>query len=164
LTVGAGLKGGRPLGFALVLFAMLALSTYIVLSRPLMRSLPAHGSAAVTLGSTAMILIVVALAFGDLALGGGSRGLLLVIALSVVSTALPITLFLVGIRHVGAGRAAVYSTIEPVITVLLAALLLDERIGALQYAGGALILTGILALRSERPLPPSEIPTPLDAP
>lgn len=164
LTVGAGLEGGRPLGFALVLFAMLALSTYIVLSRPLMRSLPAHGSAAVTLGSTAMILIVVALAFGDLALGGGSRGLLLVITLSVVSTALPITLFLVGIRHVGAGRAAVYSTIEPVITVLLAALLLDERIGALQYAGGALILTGILALRSERPLPPSEIPTPLDAP
>lgn len=164
LTVGAGLSGGRPLGFALVLFAMFALSVYIVVSRPIMQSLPAHGSAAVTLGSTALILTAVSLASGGLALGGGTRGLLLVIALSVVSTALPITLFLVGIRHVGAGRAAVLSTIEPVITVLLAALLLDERIGLVQYAGGALILTGLLWLRSERPLPPSETPTPLDAP
>ncbi|HYO47630.1 MAG TPA: DMT family transporter [Gemmatimonadota bacterium] len=164
LTVGAGLSGGRPLGFALVLFGMFALSVYIVVSRPIMQSLPAHGSAAVTLGSTALILTAVSLASGGLALGGGTRGLLLVIALSVVSTALPITLFLVGIRHVGAGRAAVLSTIEPVITVLLAALLLDERIGLVQYAGGALILTGLLWLRSERPLPPSETPTPLDAP
>jgi len=164
LTVGAGLSGGHPLGFALVLLAMLALSTYIIVSRPLMRSLPAHGSAVVTLGSTALVLAVVAIAFDDLALGGGTRGLLLVVALSLISTALPITLFLVGIRHVGAGRAAVLSTIEPVVTVILAALLLDERIGPVQYVGGALILTAILWLRAERPLPPSETPTPLDAP
>ena len=164
LTVGAGLSGGRPLGFALVLLAMLALSTYIVVSRPLMRLLPAHGSAAVTLGSTAIVLTAVALAFGDLSLGGGQRGALLVIALAVVSTALPITLFLVGIRHVGAGRAAVYSTIEPIVTVVSAGFVLGERIGGLQYAGGVLILTAILWLRSERPLPPSETPTPLDAP
>jgi drug/metabolite transporter (DMT)-like permease len=164
LTVGAGLSGGRPLGFALVLFSMLALSVYIVLSRPIMRSLPAHGSAAVTLGSTALILTAVALTFDDLSLGGGMRGVLLVVGLSVVSTALPITLFLLGIRHVGAGRAAVLSTVEPVVAVLLAGLLLDERISALQYGGGALILSGILWLRSERPLPPSETPTPFDAP
>ncbi|CAN5894893.1 EamA family transporter [soil metagenome] len=164
LTVGAGLSGGRPLGFALVLLAMLALSTYILVSRPLMRSLPAHGSAVVTLGSTALILAAVALAFDDLALGGGTRGLLLVVALSVVSTALPITLFLVGIRHIGAGRAAVLSTLEPVVTVLLAALLLDERIGPVQYAGGALIVTGILWLRAELPLPVTEARGPLDAP
>lgn len=164
LTVGAGLSSGRPLGFALVLLAMLALSAYIVVSRPLMRSLPAHGSAAVTLTSTALVLTFVALVFGDLSLGGGTRGALLVIALAVVSTALPITLFLVGIRHIGAGRAAVYSTIEPIVTVVSAGLVLGERIGGLQYAGGALILTAILWLRSERPLPPSEIPTPLDAP
>jgi drug/metabolite transporter (DMT)-like permease len=165
LTVGAGISRGRPLGFALVLLAMLALSTYIVLSRPIMRSVPAHGGSAVTLGSTAVILIVVALGYGgDLSLGGGTRGVVLVLLLAVVSTALPITLFLVGIRHVGAGRAAVYSTIEPVVTVISAGMILGERIGTLQYAGGVLILTAILWLRSERPLPASEIPTPLDAP
>jgi drug/metabolite transporter (DMT)-like permease len=163
LTVGAGLSGGRPLGFALVILAMLALSTYIIASRPIMQVLPAHGSAAVTISSAALILTLVALGFDGLALGGGRRGLLLVIALSVISTALPITLFLIGIRHVSAGRAAVLSTIEPLVTVVLAALILGERIGWLQYLGGALILTAILFLRSERPLPASEAPTPLDA-
>jgi drug/metabolite transporter (DMT)-like permease len=164
LTVGAGISGGRPLGFLLVLVAMLALSVYIVLSRPLMRALPAHGSAAVTLTSTALVLTACATLFGGLDLGGGGQGLLLVGTLSLVSTALPITLFLVGIRHVGAGRAAILSTIEPIVTVLLAAIVLEERIGPLQGLGGALILTGILWLRAERPLPPSEEPTALEAP
>jgi drug/metabolite transporter (DMT)-like permease len=164
LTVGGQLAGGHMLGFGLVLVAMLALSAYIVLSRPLMAVLPGHGSAAVTLGSTAIILTVVALVFDDMSLGGGTRGLLLVAAISILSTALPITLFLMGLRHVGAGRAAVLSTIEPLVTVLLAALLLEERIGPLQLIGGTLILTAILRLRSERPLPRSEVPSALDAP
>ena len=164
LTVGAGMAGGHALGFGLVVFAMLALSAYILVSRPLMAVLPGHGSAAVTLSATAVILTVVALVFDDLSLGGGRRGLVLVIAISIMSTALPITLFLIGLRHVGAGRAAVLSTIEPIITVLLAAIVLGERVGPIQVVGGALILTAILWLRTERPLPESETPTPLDAP
>ena len=162
LTLGGGISGGRPLGFALVFVAMLALSTYIVLSRPIMRSLPAHGSAAVTLSSTAIVLLAVAVVFGELSLGGGSRGAMLVVVLAVASTALPISLFLVGIRHVGAGRTAIISTIEPVVTVVSAAVVLGERVGVLQGIGGALILTAILWLRSERPVPPGEIPTPVE--
>ncbi len=164
LTVGTGISGGRPLGLALVVVALLALSTYIVASRPIMASLPAHGSAAVTLTSTGLVLTAAALGFDDLRLEGGTRGLVYVLTLSIVCTALPITLFLIGIRHVGAGRAAVYSTIEPLVTVALAALLLRERIGTWQYVGGGLILAAILWLRAERPLPSSEAPTPLDAP
>ena len=164
LTVGAGISGGRPLGLALVVGAMLALSTYIVASRPIMASLPAHGSAAVTLTSTGLILTAAALGFDDMRLDGGTRGLAYVLTLSILCTALPITLFLVGIRHVGAGRAAVYSTIEPLVTVALAAIVLQERIAPLQYVGGALILAAILWLRAERPLPSSEAPTPFDAP
>ncbi|WP_347316177.1 EamA family transporter, partial [Ralstonia pseudosolanacearum] len=38
------------------------------------------------------------------------------------------------------------STLEPVVTVALAALLLGESIGAAQMAGGALILAGVLWL------------------
>ena len=164
LTVGGGISGGRPLGLALVVLALLALSSYIVLSRPIMASLPAHGSAAVTLTSTGLLLAAAAIGFDDMRLEGGTRGLAYVLALSLLCTALPITLFLVGIRHVSAGRAAVFSTIEPLVTVVLAAIVLQERIGPLQVAGGALILAAILWLRAERPLPSSEAPTAFDAP
>ena len=83
------------------------------------------------------------------------------VALAVLSTALPITLFLVGIRHVGAGRAALFSTVEPLVAVVAAAFVLGERIGVFQYLGGALILTAILWLRSDRPIG-SKVPTRVD--
>ena len=49
------------------------------------------------------------------------RAFAAVVALiALVSTALPMTLFVVGLQRIGAGRAAVYSTVEPVVTVVLA--------------------------------------------
>ncbi len=164
LTAGTGARGGDPLGIALVLLAMTSLSVYIVLSRRVLVSLPGQGSAAVMISATAVVFAIVALATGSFALGGGARAAWLVALLALVSTALPITLFIVGLKRIGAGRAAIYSTIEPVVTVIAAGALLGERIADIQYLGGALILFGVLWLRLERPLPPSEEPTPFDAP
>lgn len=164
LTAGLGLRAGDPLGIALVLLATLSLSIYIVTGRKLLADLPGHGSAAIVVSATALVLLPVALATGGLELGGGIRAAWLVALIALVSTALPITLFVLGLQRVGAGRAAIYSTIEPVVTVLAARALLDERIAVLQYLGGGLVLAGVLWLRTERPLPPSEEPTPLDAP
>lgn len=164
LTAGVGARGGDPLGIGLVLLAMASLSVYIVASRRTLAGLPGQGSAAVMISSTAVVFVILGAATGSFELGGGARAAWLVALLSLTSTALPITLFVVGLKRIGAGRAAIYSTIEPVVTVCAAALLLGERIGAVQYAGGALILAGVLWLRLERPLPESETPTPLDAP
>jgi drug/metabolite transporter (DMT)-like permease len=75
--------------------------------------------------------------------------------MGVISTAVPVTLLLVGIRDIGPGQAAVYATVEPLLTVLLASLLLGERISILQYAGGVVLLSGVLWLRLQRPRPPS---------
>lgn len=163
LTAGLAAGGDRR-GIALVLLAMASLSVYIVSGRRLLPQHPARGSAAIVVSATALVFLVLAGASGQLALGGGRRALGLVALLALVSTALPITLFVAGLQRIGAGRAAIYSTVEPVVTVIAAWLLLGERIGTLQYAGGALILAGVLWLRLERPLPPSEEPTPLDAP
>lgn len=164
LTAGAGARGGHPVGIGLVLLAMASLSVYIVTSRRVLASLPAQGSAAVMISATAIVFAVLTLATGTFELGGGTRAAWLVALLALVSTALPITLFVIGLKRIGAGRAAIYSTIEPVVTVAAAAALLGERIAPVQYVGGGLILAGVLWLRLERPLPPSEEPTPLDAP
>ena len=54
--------------------------------------------------------------------------------------------FLVGLRWVGATRASMMSTFEPVVTVLLAAVWLGESVSMSQLLGGALILAGVLVL------------------
>jgi drug/metabolite transporter (DMT)-like permease len=165
MTAGLGIRSGNPLGVALVLLSMLSLSIYIVAGRRLLDGVPAHGSAAIMITTTAVIAIIVSAVTGDgLSLGGGTAAKAWIALLSVVSTALPITLFVIGLKRIGAGRAAIYSTIEPVVTVIAASLILGERIGGFQYLGGALILAGVIWLRLERPLPAAERPTPLDAP
>lgn len=164
LTAGAGMAGGHPGGIALVLLAMTSLSLYVVLGKRLLARLPARGASAIIVTATATVLVAAAMASGRLALDGGERAAGLIALVALVSTAVPIVLFVIGLQRIGAGRAAIYSTIEPLVTVVAAGLLLGERIGIVQILGGGLILAGVLWLRLERPLPESEAPGPLEAP
>jgi drug/metabolite transporter (DMT)-like permease len=65
-------------------------------------------------------------------------------AIGVVSTFLAIQTFYAGSRRIGAAQASLISTIEPVWTIGLAALLFSERLGPIQLAGGALVVAGVL--------------------
>lgn len=80
------------------------------------------------------------------------------LAIGAVSTFLAIQGFYAGAQRIGAAQAALLSTIEPVWTITLAALLLHEALSPIQLAGGALILvavvvaqTGPASIRSPRP-------------
>lgn len=156
LTAGIGGLHGGWTGVLLVLLSVGGLSVYITASRHVMEGRPAGGSAAVVLTGAALTVGAAALARGGLDLGGGVEAAAWTAAMAVVATALPLTLFLAGIRRVGAGTASLLATVEPALTAVLAALLLDERLAPLQYLGGALILAGVLRLRMERPLAAGE--------
>jgi drug/metabolite transporter (DMT)-like permease len=78
-----------------------------------------------------------------------------VVGAGLVSAA-AIALFLAGLGRTGAGDAAAISAIEPIATVVLAAALLTEPLGAAQAAGGGLILAALVVL--VRPGAPSDRP------
>lgn len=71
----------------------------------------------------------------------------LLMALALCSTVMPAFMFMAGIQRLGASRAAILSTSEPVLVALMAFLLLGEVIQPLQVPGGVLILLSILFLR-----------------
>jgi drug/metabolite transporter (DMT)-like permease len=52
--------------------------------------------------------------------------------------------FLGGTRRIGAARAALLSTVEPVYTITLASILLGETLTGIQLVGGALVIIGVL--------------------
>jgi drug/metabolite transporter (DMT)-like permease len=52
--------------------------------------------------------------------------------------------FLGGTRRIGAARAALLSTVEPVYTITLASILLGETLTGIQLVGGALVIAGVL--------------------
>ena len=79
------------------------------------------------------------------------------LGISFVSSVVAILLYVVGIKAVGASRTAIISAAEPLSGVLLAALLLGEKLIAVQVLGIAVILVSVWNLqRRATPLLTSE--------
>jgi drug/metabolite transporter (DMT)-like permease len=72
------------------------------------------------------------------------------IAIGTVSAFIAIQGFYAGAQRVGAAQAALISTVEPIWTIVLAAILLGERLGPVQVVGGALILGGVILAQTAR--------------
>jgi drug/metabolite transporter (DMT)-like permease len=67
-----------------------------------------------------------------------------IIGVGVVSTFVAVQAFYAGAHRIGAARAALVSTVEPIWTIALASLLFAESLGPLQLVGGAMILAGVV--------------------
>jgi drug/metabolite transporter (DMT)-like permease len=77
------------------------------------------------------------------------------LGVGVISAALAVQTFYAGSRRIGAARAALVSTVEPVYTITLATVLFGERLTLLQLLGGVLVIAAVLlvqlpALRERR--------------
>jgi drug/metabolite transporter (DMT)-like permease len=68
---------------------------------------------------------------------------LLALMMAVTSTVLPALLMNAGIQRIGASRAAIVSGGGPMMTLLLAWIVLGELMTALQLAGTGLVLAGV---------------------
>jgi drug/metabolite transporter (DMT)-like permease len=141
-----GTVDGR--GVVLILAAACGYAIYVVAARKTTATLnPESVAAHVFLGSAAGFLAAAALT-GNLPLGAPLDSIGYAIALAVVATLLPILLFLKGLRLIGAARAGVIGTLEPVVTVILAFAVLGEQLGALQWVGGALVVLASLLVHA----------------
>jgi drug/metabolite transporter (DMT)-like permease len=148
LTVGAA-SGGRPLGIVLGLAAAVTYSVYIVIGSrvtPRAGAIPSStviiGAAAVTYG---LLTLVARPAFPT-----GLQGALAVGGLAVVATVVAIVTFFAGMSRIGPADTSTVSTLEPAVTVALAAVVLGEPVLPPQLAGGALILTAVVLLARAR--------------
>lgn len=101
---------------------------------------------AIMLSATAGVYWVVALGIGHPVLpaevpADAWPGIL---GVAVVAGFLATQGFYTGAKHVGAAQASLISTVEPLWTIAAAGVLLGETLTPLQWAGGALILAGVL--------------------
>jgi drug/metabolite transporter (DMT)-like permease len=149
LTIGAA-GGGRPLGIVLGITAAVVYSVYIVISS---RLTPGAGA----LPASTVIILTAAAVYGLLvvltrpAFPSGGEGVLAVAGLALVATVVAITTFFAGMARLGPSDTSTLSTLEPVVTLVLAWLVLAEPVGALQLAGGALVLAAVVLLARAAP-------------
>lgn len=136
-------------GIALGLGAALGYTVFNLMSH---RWLP--GRSRLTMMTYTFGIAVLLPATGAVALGGVAalspadwtlEAWWLLLAIVAVPTFAAVVLYLEGIRGLGPSQAAVVSTFEPLFTIVLAAWFLQERLSALQLAGAALVLAGVVA-------------------
>lgn len=112
---------------------------------------PVLMSALVCSGAASTFALAAA-ATGTLA-GGirmGASGWASVLLIAVVSTNIAVLALFAGIRRIGAARASVVSTVEPVATLALAAALLGEGLGTVEAVGTGAVLLAVLLVRAPR--------------
>lgn len=133
---------------------------YILFGERVMSSVPAVAASAVIFSGAALSFCVIAAFTGQLELPGSPREWAVGLAIVIVATMIAISLFMAGLPRIGAARAALLSTLEPVVTVLLAVVLLGDRLSPFQMAGGVLVLAAVILVQAAhlwRPGPPAAL-------
>lgn len=152
VMIGAGEVGDLDLvGVGLAFIGALCQVVYALSARHGFPSVPSPQAGGVTFTVAALSYLAVILLTGQLgnldAPLASSAALVPVIYAGVVGAGIPTMAWIVGIRILGAPRAAVISTLEPVIAVILAALLLSEIPTPLQVVGGACIVGAAIVVQ-----------------
>ncbi|HNK64335.1 MAG TPA: DMT family transporter [Anaerolineales bacterium] len=138
-------NGGQLIGALMAVTAALIYSIYIIVGTNVMKHVTAVESSTVIFASAGLVYGVLTFTNGA-HFPADNSGWLAVLGIVTLSTIIPVVTFLAGLERIGPTNAAMLSTLEPVVTVLLAAWLFDEKLTPIVLLGGGLILAAVLIL------------------
>lgn len=150
LTIGP-VAGGQVSGVLLGLSAALVYAVYILVSSQV-SGVGAFTTAAWVLTASAVVMGALALVTGP-RLPSSATAWLALVGVALIGTVVAVTTFFAALALLGPSDTAVVSTVEPVVSIAVAGLVLGERLGALQLAGGAVVLLAVGVLARTRPAP-----------
>lgn len=134
-------------GALMALGASVVYSVYILLgSRVSRRSSPVVVTTFVS-SAAAVVFLTFGAATGSL-VTVAPAGWWAIAGTAFFATVIAVLFFFAGVDRLGPARASMISTLEPVGTAILSALVFADRLGAVQMVGGAIVLGGIVWLQS----------------
>jgi drug/metabolite transporter (DMT)-like permease len=148
LTIGP-VQVGQGLGVALGLGSALAYAIYILASSRVDGVAP-FASAATVISAGAVSFAVLALLTRPQLPQAPSAWLALV-GVALFGTVIAVSTFFAALALLGPSDTAVVSTVEPVVSIAVAALVLGERLSPLQLAGGTVVLLAVAVLARSGP-------------
>ena len=148
LTIGP-VTGGQTLGVVLGLGSALVYATYILISSKVSGVGP-FATAATVMSAGAVVMLGLAAATRP-GLPSSPTAWLALAGVALVGGVLAVTTFFAALALLGPTDTAVVSTVEPVVSIGVAALVLGERLGPVQIAGGAVVLVAVAVLARLRP-------------
>ena len=159
MTVGLLLlrnSGDHPFSMVGVFFGLASAASYAfyVISSKKYVSIAIDSNVLTMVVSFGSALIFLAIAISDhhFAFPHSVRSWIYLFALGTLATAIPIQLMLEGLKYVSSMRASIISVLEPLITLIVGVILLNEAVSNLQVLGGILILGSAILVQFQKEL------------
>jgi drug/metabolite transporter (DMT)-like permease len=144
LTAGQ-ISTGSGLGVALMFGASIWYTGYILISSKITGQSGAFVSLTyVMVGAAVSHLLLLALLRPSLP--QDTTGWLAVFAAAIISTVVAMGFFFAGVSRIGPGEAAVFSTIEPVVSIAVGVYALDENLTTTRIIGALCVLVSVAVL------------------
>ncbi len=137
--------GGQLPGILLAIAAALIYSIYIIVGTNVMKHVSAVQSSVIIFASAGTVYGIL-MSFNGVHLPSTNLGWVNILGIVLVATVIPVVTFLAGLERIGPTNAAMLSTLEPVVTVLLAAWIFGERLQSIALLGGGMILIAVILL------------------
>lgn len=146
-----GSQDAALFGFVLTLFNAALYAGYILYSERIVNDTKGHHLAgdsfvAAAWGMVGSLVVgtVVALASGGISLPNTGLAVVCMFGLGIVSTVVSQTAFFLGVSKLGPAPAALVAASEPVMALTWLVVFLDESMRAIQIAGAALVIVGVV--------------------
>lgn len=152
IMLGAGSVGGIQGGDIAVFFNSTIWAAYQVVTAHARARMSAQSWVWWVLVISSATLFPLALLFGYRLTGYDQATTLAMIGAGVISQAGGFLAYNYALGRIAAARVSVAGTLQPVLTAILAALLLGEEFGGLRLVGGALVMLGVYLTSRAEPL------------
>lgn len=146
LTVGGG--KGTQLGIGLGVGAAVVYSLYIVAGAKITKGVDPLAATMVVCFSAGVVFTLMAWSgrVQEAQFPADAIGWVMAVCIACASTVLAVAGFIFGMAKLGAAQASMISTVEPVISIGLAALLLGESMRGVQLVGAGMVLMATCGL------------------
>ncbi|MEK6264299.1 MAG: DMT family transporter [Clostridium sp.] len=136
------LKGLILAGMAAILFSLYVLGSSL-------KEIKAINSYVLTFYiscASAVVMFVSAITTNNFNMNISFYALVAILLLAFISTVVALTAFLEGVRIIGPSRASIFSTLEPIVALILGILILGEPVSVRIIIGSITIVTSIVIL------------------
>jgi drug/metabolite transporter (DMT)-like permease len=149
LIIGANTEQLALLGILAAFFGALCRVAMLLISRATLKDADARLVTWYTLWSSMAVFVVLSLAAWDWRWPHGVPGWIAFIGIGFTTTAAILAIYM-STQRIGPFRTALYMNLEPLMTAVLSAIVLGDRLTPLQIVGGAVMIAALCFFQMRR--------------
>lgn len=133
-----------PLGMSLTLAGAILFAVHVIVTHRVLNGYPTTARVTAWIITGYGVILIPLSLMGKMVMPSDWKTFLLLAELASFNTVLPTFAFMMGMMRLGTSRASIISTLEPVIALILAVLILNEQLLAWQQVGAICIFMSVV--------------------